>query len=98
MAKSWIMELMEQHDPALAQLYSTNRDFAMQDGAIPNKYKVLMTLLADALLGHAEGVKSIAQRARALGVSEEEICETLRVVYHFGGAPALITGLNAFRQ
>jgi alkylhydroperoxidase/carboxymuconolactone decarboxylase family protein YurZ len=98
MPKSWFMELIEQHDPEFAGLFAANREFSMQGGAIPAKYKVLMTLLSDAIQGHADGVKAIAQRARAMGASEAEICETLRVAYDCGGTPALITGLNAFRE
>jgi len=98
MPKSWFMELVEQHDPELAKLFAASREFTMRDGAIPAKYKVLMTLLSDAIQGHPDGVKAIAQRARDMGVSEAEICETLRVAYDCGGTPALITGLNAFRQ
>ncbi len=98
MAKAWFMEAVEQHDPELARRFAADREFAMQDGAIPAKYKVLMSMLVDAILGHADGVQSIAQRARALGASEEEICETLRVAYDCGGTPALITGLGAYRK
>ncbi len=97
MAKPWFIEMLEQHDPELARLVAGNRDCIMQDGAIPAKYKVLMTLLVDAVLGHPDGVQSIAGRARALGVSEKEICETVRVAYECGGMPALITALAAFR-
>jgi alkylhydroperoxidase/carboxymuconolactone decarboxylase family protein YurZ len=98
MAKVWFMEILEQHDPEFAHLVAGNREVVMKDGAIPARYKVLMTLLVDAILGHAEGVHSIAQRARAAGASEQEICETVRVAYDCGGMPALITALGAFHQ
>jgi alkylhydroperoxidase/carboxymuconolactone decarboxylase family protein YurZ len=84
--------------PELAKLFVAGREFTMADGTIPAKYKVLMTLLSDAIQGHADGVRAIAQQARAMGVSDAEICETLRVVYDCGGTPALIIGLNAFRE
>ena len=51
-----------------------------------------------AILAHPDGVKAIAGRARAMGVTEEEIRETVRVAYECGGTPALVTALNAFRQ
>jgi alkylhydroperoxidase/carboxymuconolactone decarboxylase family protein YurZ len=87
MAKVWFMEVLEQHDPEFAQLVAGNREVVMKDGAIPARYKVLMTLLVDAILGHAEGVHSIAQRARAAGASEQEICETVRGQEHVKRAP-----------
>ncbi len=98
MAKSWFMEIMEEHDPELARMVAANRDCIMQDGAIPAKYKVLMTMLVDAILGHADGVQAISLRARAMGASEQEICETVRVAYDCGGMPGLITALGAFRK
>src|SRR3974377_1889421 len=98
MAKSWFVELMEETDPELAQLFASNRDCLLGEGAIPAKYKTLMTLLADALLGHANGVHSIAARARGMGVTEDEIRETVRVAYDVGGTPALVTAMEAFRK
>ena len=62
------------------------------------KVKTLMTMMCDALLAHEDGVKAISDRARAMGASEEEISETIRVAFWMGGLPALVTGLNAFRE
>ena len=97
MLKPWCTELAEKHDAQPAELFAASRDFKMADVAIPAKQKVLMPLLSDAIQVHPDGVKAIAQRARSLGASEADICETLRVAYDCGGTPALITGLNAFR-
>jgi len=55
-------------------------------------------MMCDALLAHEDGVKAISDRARAMGASEEEISETIRVAFWMGGLPALVTGLNAFRE
>ena len=98
MAKAWFMELLEAHDAELAHHVADTREFTMQDGAIPARYKVLMSMLVDAILGHADGVQSLSGRARALGATEAEINETLRVAFDAGGMPALITGLAAFRK
>ena len=71
------------NDPQLAEWVNTGREFIIADGA---------------LLAHADGVKAISDRARAMGASEEEISETIRVAFWMGGLPALVTGLNAFRE
>ena len=71
---------------------------ALKDGAIPAKYKILMTMIVDAIQAHPEGVANIANRARAAGATEAEINETVEVVYLFGGTPALVTAVNAFRS
>jgi alkylhydroperoxidase/carboxymuconolactone decarboxylase family protein YurZ len=69
----------------------------LRDGAIPGKYKLLMTMIVDALQTHGDGVATIAGRARAAGATEAEIQEAVEVAYLFGGTPALVTAMNAFR-
>ena len=85
-------------DPELAEWVNTGREFIIEDGALSAKVKTLMSMMCDALLAHENGVKAIADRARTLGASEEEISETIRVAFWMGGLPALVTGLNAFRE
>ena len=89
--------LIQENAPQLFQDVSAVRDHVLTDGALPLKVKVLMTMLCDALLAHEEGVKNIADRARAVGATEEEIAETIGVAFVMGGTPALVTGANAFR-
>ena len=89
--------LIQENAPQLYQDVSAVRDHVLTDGALPLKVKVLMTMLCDALLAHEEGVKNIADRARAVGTTEEEIAETIGVAFVMGGTPALVTGANAFR-
>ena len=76
----------------------TQREHVLRDGAIPAKYKHLMTMMVDALQTHPDGVEIIANRARAAGASEAEIQEAVEVVYLFGGTPALVTAMNAFKK
>ena len=92
----WIAGL-QQRDPEFSDIYLAQRRRVLADGAIPAKYKILMTMLVDALMAHPEGVATIANRARAAGASEAEITETVEVAYLFGGTPALVTATNAFR-
>ena len=89
---------LDQKDPQFAQRVAELIGFAQADGALDAKTKTLMSLLADAVLGHPEGVAAIAGRARQQGASEEEIAETVRIAFMSGGVPALVTGLRAFRQ
>ena len=90
--------LIQENAPQLYEDVSLVRDHVLTDGALPLKVKVLMTMLCDALLAHEEGVKTIANRARAAGATEEEIAETVAVAFVMGGTPALVTGANAFRK
>ena len=92
----WIQEL-QQRDPKFVESYLSQREYVLKDGAIPAKYKILMTMIVDALLSHPDGVATIANRARGAGASEAEIQEAVEVAYLFGGTPALVTATNAFR-
>ena len=92
----WI-QTMQQRDAEFAKSYLAQREKILADGAIPAKYKILMTMIVDALLSHPDGVTTIANRARAAGASEAEITEAVEVAYLFGGTPALVTATNAFK-
>jgi alkylhydroperoxidase/carboxymuconolactone decarboxylase family protein YurZ len=92
----WIQAL-QQRDPEFVESYMGQRERILKDGAIPAKYKILMTMVVDAIQSHPDGVATIANRARAAGASESEIQETVEVAYLFGGTPALVTAMNAFR-
>ncbi len=91
-------QALQKNDPELGELLSEGRALILTDGALSAKVKTLMTMLCDALLAHAEGVKVIADRARSMGATEEEIAETVRIAFWMGGLPALVTGTNAFKQ
>jgi alkylhydroperoxidase/carboxymuconolactone decarboxylase family protein YurZ len=92
----WIQPL-QKRDPQFVDSYVAQRERILGDGAIPAKYKILMTLVVDAIQSHPDGVANIANRARSAGASEAEIQETVEVAYLFGGTPALVTAMNAFK-
>jgi alkylhydroperoxidase/carboxymuconolactone decarboxylase family protein YurZ len=91
------MQTLRDRDPQFADSYLAQRERILRDGAIPAKYKHLMTMIVDALLSHPDGVATIANRARAAGASDAEVLEAVEVAYLFGGTPALVTAVNAFR-
>jgi alkylhydroperoxidase/carboxymuconolactone decarboxylase family protein YurZ len=93
----WIQPL-QARDPKFVDTYMTQREHILRDGAIPAKYKHLMTMIVDALMTHPDGVETIANRARAAGASEAEVLEAVEVVYLFGGTPALVTAMNALKK
>src|SRR5262249_34451155 len=92
----WIQTL-QQRAPECVSSYMARRDRILRDGAIPAKYKLLMTMIVDALLSPPDGVANIANRARAAGASEAEVQEAVEVAYLFGGTPALVTAVNALK-
>ena len=98
MEKPFFVEVLEKHDPDLLKQMNALHEFAGKEGALPAKIKTLMSMLADAILGHGDGVKAIAQRARAQGATDQEIAETVRMAFLCGGMPGLVTGTYAFRK
>ena len=91
-------QLIDEHAPDLAKVVGDARSAITSDGALPAKVKTLMMMNCDALLNHESGVTNLANRARALGASEEEVKEALGVAYLMGGLPAMVAGSNAFRN
>ena len=91
-------DILKKRAPKLLNEVAGLRESVLADGALSLKTKTLMMLLCDALLGHPDGVASIAKRARSLGASEDEIAETVGVAFLMGGMPGLVTGTNAFRD
>ncbi|MFH0965985.1 MAG: carboxymuconolactone decarboxylase family protein [Planctomycetota bacterium] len=98
MKKPLFMELLEKGDPDLFKHVASVREFAGGEGALPIKVKTLMGMLVDAVLGHADGVRALAERARAQGATEAEIAETVRMAFLFGGLPGLVTATQAFAK
>jgi len=95
--QKWIQTL-HLRNPQFADMYLKIRERALREGAIPAKYKILMTLVADAIAAHPEGCAGIAKRAREAGATEAEINEAVEVAFLFGGTPALNMAVNAFRE
>jgi len=98
MDKPFFVEALEKNDPQLLKQMTSLQDFVGKEGALPAKIKTLMAMLGDAILGHSEGVRAIAARARAQGATEAEITETVRVAFSCAGMPGLVTGTFAFRK
>jgi alkylhydroperoxidase/carboxymuconolactone decarboxylase family protein YurZ len=91
----WLAAI-QQRDPQFADSYLAMRERILKDGAIPAKYKLLMGMITDAIAAHPDGVRMLADNARAAGASEAEITEAVEVGYLYGGTAALVMGVNAF--
>ena len=85
------LDVLKVQDPDLVAMVDDNRDLAFEEGMIPVKYKVLMALAIDAAHGAANGVRSLALQAKALGASSEEILEAVRVAAFVAGAGSVYT-------
>ncbi len=92
------VEKFSKSDPKLVDLIADVRDHAMKPGALDQKTKLLIAMALDAIVGAEHGVESLADRARASGASEEEIAETLRIVYYIAGMGAVSAGSHGVKK
>ena len=95
---SGYQQLLEENAPDLAAMVGGSRASITEAGALPAHVKTLMMMICDALLNHEQGVTNLANRARGMGATDEEIAEALGVAYLMGGLPAIVAGSNAYRN
>ncbi|MGD0153584.1 MAG: carboxymuconolactone decarboxylase family protein [Thermacetogeniaceae bacterium] len=91
----FIQEL-EKRDPELFEAVKKVTEVANAPGALDAKTKTLISLALDAYIGSERGVMVLANRARELGATDQEINEALRLSYSVSGSRPLIAGNNAF--
>ncbi|MEM3366068.1 MAG: carboxymuconolactone decarboxylase family protein [Candidatus Methanomethyliaceae archaeon] len=92
------LKIFETLDPELLQLIDKGRDFALSEGALPRKYKLLIAMAIDATLGAAEGVRSLAMGAMQASATKDEVIEALRVAYLICGTSTVYTAARALEQ
>ena len=90
------LKVFEKTDPELRKLVQSTNDFALADGALPKKVKLLIAMALDAAHGAADGVKSLADQALKAGATKEEIMEAIRVTQYVSGVGAVYTAARAF--
>lgn len=73
------LKVFEKTDPDLRRFVQGVSDFALADGALPRKFKLLIAMALDAAHGASEGVKSLADQAMKAGATKEEVMEAIRV-------------------
>jgi alkylhydroperoxidase/carboxymuconolactone decarboxylase family protein YurZ len=92
------LKILEKIDPELLKLVQNTNAFALADGALPRKIKLLIAMALDAAHGTVEGVKSLTQQAMQAGATKEEVVEALRVAQYVSGAGAVYTAARAFKE
>ncbi len=91
------VEKFRNSDPKLVDLIAQLRDHAMAPGALDAKTKLLIAMALDAIVGADRGVASLADAARQNGATEEEIGETLRIVYYIAGMGSISSAGNGLK-
>ncbi len=92
------LKVFEKLDPEFLKLVENTSKFALSDGALPRKFKLLIAMALDASLGAVQGVKALAQEATRAGATKEEIRETLRVAQYTSGVGSVYTAAQALKE
>lgn len=92
------LKIFEKVDPDLLKLVKETNTFALGDGVLPKKFKLLIAMTLDAAHGTVTGVKSLTQQALQAGATKEEIMEAMRVAHYICGAGCVYTAANAFKE
>jgi alkylhydroperoxidase/carboxymuconolactone decarboxylase family protein YurZ len=92
------LKIFEKVDPELLQLVKKTDAFALDDGALPRRFKLLIAMALDASHGAVEGVKSLANQAIKAGATKEEITEAIRVAQYVSGVGSVYTAAHAFKE
>ncbi len=92
------LKIFEEVDPELLQLVKQTNALALDDGALPKKFKLLIAMALDASHGTVEGVRSLTQQALKAGATREEIAEALRVAQYISGVGCVYTAAQAFKE
>jgi len=92
------LKIFEKIDPELLKLVRETNSFALGEGVLPRKVKLLIAMALDASEGAVEGVKSLAEQAMKAGATKEEIVETIRVAQYISGVGSVYTAARAFKE
>ena len=92
------LSVFEQNDPGLFKLVTDTKTFAMTDGALSKKVKLLIAMALDAAHGAESGVRSLAVQAKEAGATKQEILETIRVAHYICGVGPVYTAARALKD
>ena len=92
------LKIFEKIDPELLKYVGDAKAFALADGALPRKIKLLIAMALDASHGAVEGVKALAEQAVKAGATKEEIVETIRVAQFVSGVGAVYVAAHALKE
>ncbi len=92
------LKIFEKMDLDLLKLVDNTKALALNDGALPRKFKLLIAMALDASQGTVEGVKSLTQQALNAGATKDEIMEALRVAQYICGVGCVYTAAHAFKE
>ena len=92
------LDIYKEFDSKVIESYNRLEDLVFCEGALSPKSKVLIALAIDVEHGALQGAMALGRRALKLGITKEEIIETLRVSYYVGGNRVLFTSAQVLQS
>ena len=87
------LDIYREFDPKVIESFQNLQDLAFSEGALSQKFKLLIAIAIDVEHGALQGATALGRRTIKLGATKEEIVEALRVAYYVGGNRALFTSV-----
>lgn len=85
-------------DPELYSVVADTLGLVHGDGALELKYKLMLSMVADAIRNHPGGALACAREARAAGATSTQLAEAMRVVFAAGGLPMSLENIDIYRE
>lgn len=98
MAGEHPLKMLEECDPELLEHVQESGGFALSEGALPEKVKLLIALALDASHGAVAGVRALAQEAMEAGATKNEVFEAVRVANFVCGVGCVYTAAQALKD
>ncbi len=97
-SKPEIMELLSQLKPEGVFEHAKNKNFAMGEGAIPQKYKLLMAVAISAAIGSSGCTLTYSKVAARKGISNDEIMESILLARFVSATSVVNTAGEAMKH
>jgi len=92
------IKAIEERDKDFYEIMKNLQELVFSESSLDLKTKLMISLAVDACEGSEEGVKSISDTLRKMGVTDEQIAEVLRITYFTKGNSTLVTSLAGFKK
>lgn len=89
---------IKDRDEKFFELMKGLQELVYSESAIDAKTKLMISLAVDATVGADEGVATISDILRQMGVTDEQIAEVLRITYFTKANSTLVTSMAAFKK
>ena len=98
MSKLPFISTIKDRDEKFYELMNSLEELVHGESSLDPKTKMMISLAVDATVGADEGVKTIANILRQMGVTDEQISEVLRITYFTKANSTLVTSMAAFKK